>query len=151
MRAAHSLKGAARIVGLIAGVGVAHAMEDCFVAAQRGGILLRHRHIERLLHGVDLLGRIAKTPERDVDTWTEESKKSEVDAFLSELPRLVAGEDDVEAPEVDAPPLPASVPVETQPAVPHGSVVAGLSDPERSDRVLRVTAEHLNSLLGLAA
>jgi two-component system sensor histidine kinase and response regulator WspE len=32
MRAAHSLKGAARIVGLNAGVGVAHAMEDCFVA-----------------------------------------------------------------------------------------------------------------------
>ena len=36
MRAAHSLKGAARIVGLGVGVSVAHAMEDCFVAAQRG-------------------------------------------------------------------------------------------------------------------
>ena len=36
MRAAHSLKGAARIVGLDVGVRVAHAMEDCFVAAQRG-------------------------------------------------------------------------------------------------------------------
>ena len=31
MRAAHSLKGAARIVGLDAIVRVAHAMEDCFV------------------------------------------------------------------------------------------------------------------------
>ena len=36
MRAAHSLKGAARIVGLGVGVRVAHAMEDCFVAAQVG-------------------------------------------------------------------------------------------------------------------
>ena len=36
MRAAHSLKGAARIVGLDAAVRVAHAMEDCFVAAQKG-------------------------------------------------------------------------------------------------------------------
>ena len=36
MRAAHSLKGAARIVGLTVGVRVAHAMEDCFVAAQQG-------------------------------------------------------------------------------------------------------------------
>ena len=35
MRAAHSLKGAARIVGLDVGVSVAHAMEDCFVAAAR--------------------------------------------------------------------------------------------------------------------
>ena len=38
MRAAHSLKGAARIVGLEAGVSVAHAMEDCFVAAQEGRV-----------------------------------------------------------------------------------------------------------------
>ena len=36
MRAAHSLKGAASIVGLTVGVRVAHAMEDCFVAAQQG-------------------------------------------------------------------------------------------------------------------
>lgn len=36
MRAAHSLKGAARIVGLDDGVKVAHAMEDLLVAAQEG-------------------------------------------------------------------------------------------------------------------
>ena len=34
MRAAHSIKGAARIVGLEAAVRVAHALEDCFVSAQ---------------------------------------------------------------------------------------------------------------------
>ncbi|MBN3806952.1 hybrid sensor histidine kinase/response regulator, partial [Paraburkholderia sp. Ac-20336] len=39
MRAAHSLKGAARIVGVQAGVELAHAMEDCFVAAQEGRAL----------------------------------------------------------------------------------------------------------------
>ena len=36
MRAAHSIKGAARIVALDAVVKVSHAMEDCFVAAQEG-------------------------------------------------------------------------------------------------------------------
>lgn len=40
MRAAHSLKGAARIVGLDAGVQVAHVMEDCLVGAQEGRLLL---------------------------------------------------------------------------------------------------------------
>ena len=35
MRAAHSLKGAARIVGVEPAVEVAHALEDCFVAAGR--------------------------------------------------------------------------------------------------------------------
>jgi HPt (histidine-containing phosphotransfer) domain-containing protein len=35
MRAAHSLKGAARIVGMDAGVSVAHVMEDCLVAPRK--------------------------------------------------------------------------------------------------------------------
>ena len=55
MRAAHSLKGAARIVGLDAAVRVAHAMEDCFVAAQKGKIVLQPEHVDILLQGVDLL------------------------------------------------------------------------------------------------
>jgi two-component system, chemotaxis family, sensor histidine kinase and response regulator WspE len=42
MRAAHSLKGAARIVGLAVGVRVANAMEDCFTTAQEGRLRLRH-------------------------------------------------------------------------------------------------------------
>ena len=40
MRAAHSLKGAARIVNLAATVRVAHAMEDCFAMAQQGKLIL---------------------------------------------------------------------------------------------------------------
>ena len=52
MRAAHSLKGAARIVGLDAAVRVAHAMEDCLVAAQQGLLKLQSAHIE--WHGVAL-------------------------------------------------------------------------------------------------
>ena len=42
MRAAHSLKGASRIVGLDSGVQVAHAMEDLLVAAQEGLLRLLH-------------------------------------------------------------------------------------------------------------
>ncbi|HEX4797124.1 MAG TPA: Hpt domain-containing protein, partial [Humisphaera sp.] len=34
MRAAHSIKGAAKIVGIEPAVRVAHAMEDCFTAAK---------------------------------------------------------------------------------------------------------------------
>jgi len=55
MRAAHSLKGAARIVGLLAAVVVAHAMEDCLVEAQQGRITLSNDVIDVLLRGVDLL------------------------------------------------------------------------------------------------
>src|SRR5438128_2300347 len=63
MRAAHSLKGAARIVGRQAAVLVAHAMEDCFVAAQKKNGRLSEGLIDALLEGVDLLGRIAQVSE----------------------------------------------------------------------------------------
>jgi len=51
MRAAHSLKGAARIVGVSTAVTVAHAMEDCFVAAQKGELTLGQAQIDLLLGG----------------------------------------------------------------------------------------------------
>ncbi|MBN3728690.1 hybrid sensor histidine kinase/response regulator [Burkholderia sp. Ac-20379] len=58
MRAAHSLKGAARIVGVPQGVEIAGRMEDCFVGAQRGERVLGASHIDALLMGVDLLVRV---------------------------------------------------------------------------------------------
>src|SRR6185295_5283203 len=69
MRAAHSLKGAARIVGLDAGVKVAHAVEECFVAAQRGRVTLQPSNITTLLTGTDLLVSIANTPEAELNGW----------------------------------------------------------------------------------
>ena len=53
MRAAHSLKGAARIVGLEPAVRVAHAMEDCFVAAGKGTFQVRPEHVDLLLASID--------------------------------------------------------------------------------------------------
>src|SRR5258708_1716072 len=89
MRAAHSLKGAARIVGLDAGVHITHAMEDCFVAAQQGDIVLDQEHIDELLRGVDLLQQMAATPEKDMERWGER-KLADVTAFLDALNRAVA-------------------------------------------------------------
>ena len=59
MRAAHSLKGAARIVGVDAGVSVSHVMEDCLVEAQEGRLHLKPEYIDALLMGTDMLMRIA--------------------------------------------------------------------------------------------
>jgi two-component system sensor histidine kinase and response regulator WspE len=76
MRAAHSLKGAARIVGVDFGVSVSHVMEDCLVSAQEGRIYLQPEHIDALLFGTDLLMRIA-TPgdsslgQGDIDAFVE--------------------------------------------------------------------------------
>src|SRR3712207_3495025 len=55
MRAAHSIKGAARIVQVEAAIAIAHGMEDCFVAAQAGTLSLTAHHIDTLLQSSDLL------------------------------------------------------------------------------------------------
>ena len=88
MRAAHSLKGAALIVGLDEGVRVAHAIEDCFVAAQEGRLELRHAHVDLLLGAADLLLRIATTPEAHIEEWTTH-KKAEVDGCVASLARTL--------------------------------------------------------------
>ena len=143
MRAAHSLKGAARIVGLSVGARVAHAMEDCFVAVQQGRIKLRQRQTDLLLLGVDLLLRIAKTPEAEVARW-DTAGKAEIDAFLAALAEVLEdkGDSGAAAGEITAAPMkPQSV------AAAESAPSAGT---EAIDRVLRVTPEHLNRLLGLA-
>ena len=58
MRAAHSIKGAARIVGIEPAVRVAHVMEDCFTAAKDKRIELSSDSTDVLLQGVDALQRI---------------------------------------------------------------------------------------------
>jgi two-component system, chemotaxis family, sensor histidine kinase and response regulator WspE len=135
MRAAHSLKGAARIVGLSAGVSITHAMEDCFVAAQQGRIALQLGHIDELLRGVDLLQQMARTAEKDMDRW-ETQKRAEVAAFLDALSLV----------EVSQPPTREVSPAQAHPARLRGAE----SGDAGQDGVLRVTAENLNRLLGLA-
>jgi two-component system sensor histidine kinase and response regulator WspE len=156
MRAAHSLKGAARIVGVDAGVSVAHVMEDCLVSAQEGRLRLQPEHIDALLQGTDLLMRIA-TPGA--------VGAAQVEAYLARLAHVL---------DPDNAPIPASsAPLPQEPATPAASLALDepasdeLLDPlpaqvnapaskgrrtgEGGERVLRVTAERLNSLLDLSS
>ena len=84
MCAAHSLKGAARIVGLDAAVRVAHAMEDCLVAAQKGQMRLQSGPIDELLRGVDLLTHVSRVPEAELESW-QHSHVEDVERFVSDL------------------------------------------------------------------
>src|SRR3954471_6272686 len=60
MRAAHSIKGAARIVNAEQAVPLAHTMEDALVAAQQGKVTLLAEDIDLLLRGADLLAALAE-------------------------------------------------------------------------------------------
>lgn len=156
MRAAHSLKGAARIVDLDAGVALAHAMEDVLVAAQENRIALAQEHIDLLLRGADLMIALARTPDLKPGEPIGQ-RRAEIDRFIADLtgirdgvprisPRdpLDAGGGRAEKMQAAAPPrLPAASAREApQPAQP-----ASATSP---DRGLRVSVENLTRLLALA-
>src|SRR4051794_30890418 len=63
MRAAHSLKGAARIVGVEPAVRLAHVMEDTFVAAQAGKVAIAPADIDRFLQAADVLAGLGALPD----------------------------------------------------------------------------------------
>ena len=84
MRAAHYIKGAARIVQFDAGVRVSHVMEDCLVAAQDGALTLRGADIDTLLAAGDLLARVAGLDEAAVQPWLE-AQSAEVDTRIRTL------------------------------------------------------------------
>jgi len=152
MRAAHSLKGAARIVGVDAGVSVAHVMEDCLVSAQERRLVLRAEHIDALLQGTDLLTRIA-TPGNSVSA-------EDIEAYVGLLGHLLdpsttpapAPTSTVMAPTIEIPAEPvrseAPEPTSMEPLEP---TARKKRTTEGGERVLRVTAGRLNSLLDLSS
>ena len=70
MRAAHSLKGAARIIGLDTIVQLTHAMEDRFVAAQ-GGLALETAEVDRMLTATDWLARLQANTDDEAIPWLD--------------------------------------------------------------------------------
>jgi two-component system sensor histidine kinase and response regulator WspE len=76
MRGAHSIKGAARIVGIDPAVRIAHVIEDGFIAAQRGTLSIRPDQVDVLLRGTDMLRRIASATKASASDW----QSFEVDA-----------------------------------------------------------------------
>lgn len=157
MRAAHSAKGAARIVNRNSAVRVAHSMEDSFVAAQKLGTTLASEQVDILLLGVDLLGRISKVPDESFFSW-EAEHEAEIEDFLSALTNP-------KNPSAAASPSAIAQASDNGGDVPDAGhrgkggednvfPTAGLESPspsvESTERVLRVSAENLNRLLGLA-
>jgi two-component system sensor histidine kinase and response regulator WspE len=71
MRAAHSIKGAARILGLDPAVKLAHAMEDLFVAVQEGTRRLSPEVVDALLRSVDHFKRLGGVAPAEIVAWLE--------------------------------------------------------------------------------
>lgn len=166
MRAAHSLKGAARIVNFQLAVGLTHVMEDCFVSARQGKLTLRQPEIDALFRGVDLLSHLAKLTEAKLAAW-EKEHASEMQRFLENLAKLGSAGATIQSqtagPAQTSPNFgvqpPAKTPWKEPASLPSPLGQAALEatlnviatrTPEAPERVVRLTAENLNRLLALA-
>ncbi|SDQ18634.1 two-component system, chemotaxis family, sensor histidine kinase and response regulator WspE [Paraburkholderia fungorum] len=155
MRAAHSLKGAARIVGVPVGVDLAHAMEDCFVAAQEGRALLDAAWIDELLRGVDIVARLGN----DEDESAREAVGACVAALQARMKnvpphgapsrREVIARTVAEVTSTPAPVPAPSVAVETPGAAAGSAATASVATPASSnadpDAAFNLLAEALRA------
>jgi len=167
MRAAHSLKGAARIIGLEPAVQVAHAMEDVFVNAGKGRMTIRPEHADVLLAGVDFLAGIARADDAlsPDGPWAERSEVlvARLGGLAAMPPAGSAQPVDPARPSApsspadavsDANALSAASPVDAsdaaaRPGLPPAVELSGRGL-EPFDRVVRVSADSLTRLVGLA-
>ncbi|MEM5458217.1 hybrid sensor histidine kinase/response regulator [Paraburkholderia phytofirmans] len=140
MRAAHSLKGAARIVGVQVGVELAHAMEDCFVAAQEERALLDAAWIDELLRGVDIVARIGNDEDESARDAVGTCVASLQARMAGVVPHSVAVRRDV-APPAAAPLEPArstaaEPPTASVATIPSGSSSDADADPDAAFNLL---------------
>ena len=176
MRAAHSLKGAARLVSLDTAVRVAHVMEDALEAAQRSPVPLAQKPVaglldredlspkfrgqtafatllvDMMLEGVDLLDRIAHTPEAEMEQWSHDHA-AEIETYLRNVTVLMEVHSQAEkfAQAGGAATTSGISPGKPASAVGEESPNAGPSlTKDEADRSLRITADSLNRLLALA-
>lgn len=174
MRAAHSIKGAARIVNLDVAVHVAHAMEDAFESIRltpekvascplpdlsgcagldakfHASPAFLNLLVDVMLDGVDLLAQIGNTPENEIGAWLA-GRAETVDNYLQQiriLLQIFAGQTPdasvEDNAEIESADPPLSPSDEPTPAIPSRSV------PRQADTFLRVTADNLNRVLALA-
>ncbi|MCX5806502.1 MAG: hybrid sensor histidine kinase/response regulator [Proteobacteria bacterium] len=166
MRAAHSIKGAARIVGLDAVVGIAHAMEDVLSTAQQGKLKLAAEHIDMLLRGNDLFLHLTTIDIAAIPEWLAGQSEA-IDLLSLNLREILTGQSTA-APENK----PAAAGSEVQgkkeltlPEAPEKNILATeVSGPpvnqdvtlkarpeEKSEEsFVRVASESLNRLMGFA-
>jgi two-component system sensor histidine kinase and response regulator WspE len=157
LRSVHSIKGAAKIVGLGSFGQLAHVIEDVLVKAQHGQVVIRGRGMDLLLRGVDALLAAARATS---DPTAAASRPAE--AYCAEVAQklMTLGNDSIV-------PSPAPTPLSQRPPARHISIVprpaeaiapalevsSQLTAPTSSEnaaRILRIDAQSIDRVMALA-
>ncbi len=158
MRAAHSIKGAAAIVGLDAVVQLSHAMEDAFVDAQHGKLQLTPARVDVLLAGVDFILQLSALGEQQVDDWLRQNGGRIADTLgaIARIGALTAAPGaPPDASAVTAAPAAVAAPPPAVPAV-AGAAPAPVGAPAPDDALparapAKAPAQNFDRLLSLAS
>jgi two-component system sensor histidine kinase and response regulator WspE len=142
MRSAHSLKGAARIVGLNTLVTLTHAMEERFVQAQAGSALSSD-DVTRMLAAVDWLAKLQQLPEAETTPWLE-ANNAAITALAEQLNSDATTSEAPAAPTAVTPAAPPPVAVSERIRQPR----AGEADGERH---VRLSVTRFDQILALAS
>ncbi|MFO1418402.1 MAG: hybrid sensor histidine kinase/response regulator [Methylotetracoccus sp.] len=170
MRAAHSLKGAARVVGLDAVVTVAHAMEELLVAVQSGLATLSANRVDQLLRCIDWIRALSDVADAALPGWLDQQGAT-ADTLARELE---SGEPSHQDPPTQSAPdgspgeSGATTGADSAPMRTGRDPADGITDSEQtppaqgvsepvhndrtaSDRAVKVNAEVVTRFIGLAS
>lgn len=157
MRAAHSIKGAASIVGLEVVVQLAHGMEDAFIAAQNGKLALTANRVDVLLAGVDLILQLSRLQDAEVDGWLAangEQIKRTMDSIstIAFLPEPIDFSPPMPAPMSAPAPAAPQFPIGELPIAPQPAGAPAADDAhERRTMAPMKHAQNFDKLLSLAS
>lgn len=135
MRAAHSIKGAARMIGIDAAVKLSHAMEDVFVATQEHRIKLDKPAIDHILLCTDILASLKKQAVAEISQWTEHNSQL-INRYIHDLQCIQ-----------DARPPKSAQPSATEISAPQSTTEPTVSN---TDNMVRVSTQRINKLVNLA-
>lgn len=142
MRAVHSLKGAARVIGLTEIVTLTHIMEELFIAAQSRGLTLSSNHIDTLFSAADIIRGLTKEDDNTVAQWFEHNNE-QIITLSEQINRIVGNQEETAAPpSIQSPKEPSPESKKDSGPPPIKTV---------TDRHLRVSSHGMNRILALAS
>lgn len=148
MRAAHSIKGAARVLGLADLVELARAIEELLFAFRDHPGAIEESATDLLLVGVDLLQSLASTTPEEISRWLVEKKQMLQETTRALQERIHAVESPAQHDVAISAPA-AETPLAKETAL-RRLQEARLTRVSQRDRVLRLNADYLTRLMGLA-
>ncbi|HUT64353.1 MAG TPA: Hpt domain-containing protein, partial [Anaerolineae bacterium] len=135
MRAAHSIKGAARIINLNLEVSLAHTIEDVFSKVQRGALTLSANDIDILLRSNDIFLHLTTLNTSEITGWLF-TQSNKIKILTQTLIDILAGKSVEPSTETETYKV-TEFPVKTFPL-------------KKEDSFVRVLTDNLNCMIGFA-